>query len=571
METLEIAERLQEVPLFSRLSTTNLEHVAAITHVATFPRRSHLFNAGQPGREFVVILSGEAIVRAIGPHGRLRPVAYLREGDSVGVTSLLLGEPHDATVEAVTPVTALVLEGGDFMRLRHELPTLEGELTLPPEVIAKLRRGRLPWLAPGEVLIYFSRRHWIVLLRSLLLPLLLLGLLSVAMFSIFGLLHWSGFVAAGLLLLLLLGIVAWYVVDWRNDYLAVTTQRVLRRELILFTYESRHEAPLDRVQDVAVRYDRLGRILGYGHLSVQTAAKSGLGSLVFSHLPEPNEAAAAVFQQVYRAQAQSMTTADEGIRQELKRQLGWIAREELATRGQERTAGIGRVQVAPPRPVGRRRWYMLPPLRLQEDSRITWRKHWFFLLRRTLVPALALLAWTVVVVVAFWGSSALLAGVSLGLVLGLLVAGLAIAFWLWWEIVDWENDVYILTDDRIIDIEKRPFFGAEDRREATLDRIQNVNLVVPGRLATLLQYGNVDIDTAGGEGRFTFSGVMAPHQVQRDIMGRVAQYREQRQQIESRQRQAEIAKWFAVYEGLRGQRAPEPPVAGPAPAESPGP
>jgi hypothetical protein len=51
---------------------------------------------------------------------------------------------------------------------------------------------------------------------------------------------------------------------------------------------------------------------------------------------------------------------------------------------------------------------------------------------------------------------------------------------------------------------------------------------------------------------------MAPHQVQREIMSRVAQYRERRQLVESRQRQAEIAEWFAIYEGLRTQRAAPP-------------
>jgi len=122
--------------------------------------------------------------------------------------------------------------------------------------------------------------------------------------------------------------------------------------------------------------------------------------------------------------------------------------------------------------------------------------------------------------------------------------------------------VYIVTEDRIIDVEKVPLWGREERREASLERIQNVNLLIPGPLAAALHYGNVDIDTAGGEGKFTFTNVVEPHQVQREIMFRVEQARQRRQQLEAQRRQKEIADWLAVYERLRQERgtaAPPPP------------
>ncbi len=570
METLEIAEHLRQVPLFSRLSPTNLERVAAATRVETFPQRSQLFVAGEPGHAFVAILTGEAVVRAINPRGRLRPVGYLRAGDSAGVTSLLLGEPHDATIQATTEVVALVLDRGRFSILRYEHPSLETELSLPSEIVVKLRQQRLPWLEPGEVAVHLGHRHWWALLRMMAPWTLLLAIGTLLLYLLLDA-HSPGilFALPVILLVIYALILAWNIVDWRNDYLAVTTQRVVRRELILFTYEARLEAPLNQVQDVTLRRSRVGAVLNFGTLQVQTAAKSGVSRIVFNHLSEPSACAAALSQQVHRAQAQSLIRAEKGVREELQRRLGWATPEELAFRGHGRIASVWE-RGERRRPSRTPRWRFLAPLREQEGSRIIWRKHWYFLFLRILAPLVANLAWLALLLLVVIGRvlGATPAPLGWGAVIGLLVLGLAVGSWLWWQVTDWENDIYILTDDRIIDIEKRPLFGAEERREASLDRIQNVNLSVPGVVANLLRFGDVNIDTAGGEGQFTFHGVMAPHEVQQEIMRRVAQHREERQQVESQQRRSEIAEWFSVYERLRSQRSQPPP--GTTPATTPG-
>ena len=571
MGALEPIEYLRQVRLFSRLSDADLRRVAAIAQEVEFPRHSHLFEAGQPGRAFYYIVSGEAVVRAVGPHGRLRPVAYLRPGEYLGVTSLLLGEPHDATVEATTDVVALVIERQGFRRLQQENPSLDEDLLLPEEVLTKLEHEPLPWLRPDEVIVFLERRHWFVFARALFLPTLA--------FLLFNLLFFAGLRPAGasvwsvplvVLLLVYLPAVIWLLVDWRNDYFIVTTQRVAHHELVVLQYESRHEAPLDRIQDVTVTRNFWGQLIGFGNVVIQTAAHIGIGPIVFDHLPDPEEAKNVIFQQIYRAQAQSQAEAEEGMRAELKRRLGWATPEELAAQGEARVAGagIGPVQR------GRGEWLsrlprlaILPPVRLEEGSRITWRKHHLFLLRRIAVPLLASFVWFLLFANYVSGTLTFLPPRNPGVILGLLAGALPLAFWLWWQVVDWENDVYILSDDRIIDVEKRPLFFSEERREATLDRIQDVTLTIPGPLAAALGYGDVDIQTAGGEGQFTFTRVAGPHEVQREIMSRLATYRERRQQLEREQRRREVGEWFAIFEELRRERgAPRPGGSPPAQA-----
>ncbi len=556
MAAVETAEYLRQVPLFSRLSAASLERVAAIAHQVVFPRRSHLTTAGQPGRAFFYILSGEAVVRAAGPHGHLRPVSYFRPGDYFGVTSLLLGEPHDATVQAVTDVVALVLEREAFAHLRQQDPKLEAELVLPEPIQLKLQHENLPWLSPGEVVVFLARRHWIVFAKSLVLPTLLVAVFGAAVFGLLWLFQLplsAAYIASIILYLVALG---WFLVDWRNDYYAVTTQRLVRRELVVGLYEYRQEAPLGSVQDVNIVRTLLGNIFRYGDAIIETAGHQGKDKLVFDHLHSPEAAKEAIFQQLYRARAQTQYAAGESVRRELKRRLGWVTPEELEAEGLARPTSGAKQQVKPasgwlarlPHP------RLIAPLREQEGETITWRKHWIFLLSRWCKPLVPFLLWLIFLTTYLRLAPAFTAVSPSGAALGFGVALFFIGFWFWWEYANWENDIYRVTEDRLVDIEQTPLGGKEERRETSLDRVQNVNLVVPNIVATVLNYGDVDIDTAGGEGKFTFTHVVAPHEVQRDVMNHVARLRERQRQMESQQRRKEIANWFAVYEDLRERR-----------------
>jgi len=136
-----------------------------------------------------------------------------------------------------------------------------------------------------------------------------------------------------------------------------------------------------------------------------------------------------------------------------------------------------------------------------------------------------------------------------------------------YQYYDWRNDEYIVTNDRIIDVEQRPLWLSQDTREASLGNIQNVHYIVPNLFASVLRYGDVIVQTAG-EGDFTFVHVPNPAEVQNEIFRRIDNYRSalQRQQTEDQRR--ELAAWFSVYDDIKANR---PAVHEPAERESPGP
>jgi hypothetical protein len=214
---------------------------------------------------------------------------------------------------------------------------------------------------------------------------------------------------------------------------------------------------------------------------------------------------------------------------------------------------------------------LIPQSRVQEGETIMWRKHWIFLVGDVLWPLLFSLGAIFLAVLAFFHLPGFVGSlpISWGAYQAAMLALAAFTSgWLWWEFADWGNDLYILTEERIIDVEKKPLFFSEQRREAVLGQIQNVTLEVPNLWASLLHYGDVKVQTAGA-GDFTFDRVPNPHDVQTQIFQRMRAYRERQTQNEAARRREEIAEWFSVYRELPMGQA-RPPGEKPDPAESAG-
>jgi uncharacterized membrane protein YdbT with pleckstrin-like domain len=82
--------------------------------------------------------------------------------------------------------------------------------------------------------------------------------------------------------------------------------------------------------------------------------------------------------------------------------------------------------------------------------------------------------------------------------------------------LDYYLDLWIITNERVIDIEQKGFFS-RIVAEHKLSRIQDVSSEVRGILPTLFHYGNVKIQTAGEEQLFIFEKVPHPQELSRKI------------------------------------------------------
>lgn len=116
-----------------------------------------------------------------------------------------------------------------------------------------------------------------------------------------------------------------------------------------------------------------------------------------------------------------------------------------------------------------------------------------------------------VTMLSFWVKLPLLF-LIIGLVLLIIdTSYFAYNFLLWW------NDVYILTNIRVIDIDQRSLFN-KTVTEAELKNIQDITYEINGFWRTILNYGKVEILTASNGKSISFEDVLKPHEVQQLII-----------------------------------------------------
>ena len=116
-------ELIRGVPLFSELGRKQLEEVASIADEIDLKPGTDLTIEGTPGRQFFVLIEGEATVT----QGD-REINRMGPGDFFGEIALVKDEPRTASVVAETPVRTLVITARSFRTLLDRSPEIEGKV-----------------------------------------------------------------------------------------------------------------------------------------------------------------------------------------------------------------------------------------------------------------------------------------------------------------------------------------------------------------------------------------------------------------------------------------------------------
>jgi len=114
---------MADVPLFAKCSRSELGRIARIADEVDLKAGTQLTKEGARGREFFVILDGQADVRH--ESKLMRP---LGPGDFFGEIALVTDAPRTATVTALTPMRALVITDRAFRELMREYPKIQGKV-----------------------------------------------------------------------------------------------------------------------------------------------------------------------------------------------------------------------------------------------------------------------------------------------------------------------------------------------------------------------------------------------------------------------------------------------------------
>lgn len=156
----------------------------------------------------------------------------------------------------------------------------------------------------------------------------------------------------------------------------------------------------------------------------------------------------------------------------------------------------------------------LPNQRNNEHVVLFLRRHWFALLAIAtafilLVGVPLVVGWYFVDTVQSW-----IAHPVIGPLLVVLGSIYFLSIWLFafLEFTDYYLDTWIITNERIINIEQEGLFN-RTASELDLAAVQDTTAEIRGILQTIFTYGQVYVQTAGEKGRFHFKNIDNPERV----------------------------------------------------------
>jgi Cyclic nucleotide-binding domain len=561
----QVISLLQKIKLFDGLDSTQLEQVAAYAQPVTLREGEALRLEGKIP-PFFIMVSGEA--RYTHPMRRDQSQNYiLRQGDYFGGDMVFHGKPKLFTLVALSPVLLFSIPIDGLRLLLNTIPELTSNVKKQLAWYNLIHSKPFNWLNEEEIVKVICRKHPAYLFLVELVPLvvawigviliLVAARLDTASFRLA--LGWFG---AGVVAFAA-GWAVYRYFDWGNDYYIITDQRIVWLERTIGIYDSRQEAPLVAIKSGETKSSFIGRSLGFGDVITQTF----VGQVLFRHIANPGEIKNLIDQE-HKIAIDHQTSSDiHTIEGKIRQKIEPSAAVTVSMRTKAST-------IRPTTPLISPQETRLTPenmsfgqsllarfrTRWESGGMITYRKHLYVLFRMTWFPAACFMG-------PLAGSGALyywrihdtIKLLTPGLI---LLGGIALAVMggLWWlyKFLDWSNDIYRLTPDKIIDSERKPL-GDEITKSAPLENIIGLDYERLGLLGVVLNFGNVIINV-GTENKFIFYGIHNPARAQRDIFNYMNAHRTKKQQADTAQEQERVSNYIAAYhrqaEDLRQSRKP---------------
>jgi membrane protein YdbS with pleckstrin-like domain len=569
----DLFRKLRDMPLFASLNDEQFKAVSDLLRTENVERTTLLIQQGGNNTHLYLLRRGRCVVRMVDTDDRDHSLGELEVGRIFNEAAFLTGLRNARSVEALTPLTLWYISREAFLDLLAQRPDILQNLNPPKDIPVRLSK-KVPkrrqhhtfeWQRANEHVVHFCHKHPWVFWRSLwpllIVAAVMIGLVIAQRSYVDSLpadpvtLNPVVVLIEVLLVLLALGafaIIIYEYIDWDNDYYAITDQRLIHRERTLLIHDQQSEVPMNKVQNVSVdRPGIMSWLLDYGNLTIDA---SGLRSKVkFPDIAKPDQVTEIILSQSQRMHGDSHASQRIKMRNELIDELHIVpAKEDTKQAGHKRT-GSRKFPLRPRKALGNVRNAVMPHMRVVQGDVILYHKHWLQLVDEIALPAACVLVYVALLVLVrlfVQGIAEIIFGTPIEI--GVMAVGVGLLLWGLYRYENWRNDIYILTPDRIVDIDRSPFgIGPSSRREARLSAVQNVNLDINGLWDNALNIGDVIIQTAGAEGTLTFERVHDPHGVQRDIVNRMEAQDAHTREQQMAERRHEFAEWVGIYDELK--------------------
>lgn len=528
---------LQNIPIFARLSGQHLRLIGEALTVHSYRAGEDIFVQGRSADGLLIVLSGAAILFQANADGAQVPLATVKPEQVFNQDALFSDYAQSATLRASQNVTVAKLGKDAFDALLKRHSELGAAIGLNKKDTGAGINPRFAEQRDDEEVLIETRRHFWAFLRTAWIPLLIMPAMWAAAFIL-------GAGALSLLLVVLSLIfpgaaLIYFFAEWRNDSVIVTDQRIIRVErTILAMHRQITQVGLESVQEINFEippYDPFARLFRYGSVIIKTAGSQG--NLELDLIPRPEQFQKLIIEDRQYFESRKAQRHHAMVRDELQR---WMAGEnpELEKEFKPSSADAS----APPRPVAGTNGYFSTRIEMSNGD-IVYRKHISVWAQHTFIPiVIALLALTGLLLT-FTVLSPDLRIVTFPLSMLAFLIGAVMYYWLDW---DWRNDIYIISDDTITLVHKRPFFLQNLRDQVLVERIDNVESVTTGFFAAIMKYGDVRMSLIGADEHKLFHKVSNPQLIQQEISRRQHMKEERRARYDAMQQRQILGEYLGA-------------------------
>jgi len=529
----QLAGLLRQVYLFHNLDNEQIDRLLAEVELVLFQDGKMIYLENALSEAFYIVLEGK--------------VEILKEKNHALVYKNIIkpffGFGEDIFLDAQRITSARALDDVILIKINeHTLKSIAEENTAFHQAILQqyasynyLINSRFKAI-PEETLCFISQSH----------PIAVISKMAILLF---------GFIAAWLLIFLLrdqglfttrffqwflgacsLGAIIWllYVYfEWSNDYFFFTDKRVSSTQRAYLFLEERRELPLSAVESIEIRKNFFGRALDFGNLEVNTLT----GSTLIRQVPAVEKTQALLQYLVGKRRDLEKKEALKTFREDLQERIHPLA----AYRNKKPNHDENEVETElEDDDLGTRT--------NQDKEEIILRKHFTVLVSKTFIPVFLLLSHFLFYLFVRINQYALASSTVFN---GIMVIDTVIfIIWTLYRYLDWQNDRFIISDQMLIDIDRKPL-GSEEKRSAPIERIQSIRYKKKGIFGLLFNFGTVYIRI--GDEEFTFDDLYRPAEITQvifDARERLLEAEKTSMHNEDHQRALD---WIEAYHHLQNE------------------
>ncbi len=526
--------QIRLLPLFAQLPQQQLNWAQEAMRIMRFEPGELVFQQGEEAKGLYMFLMGQGQLIRVEADGQQRVLGMVGVNQYLNEAALFKAGRETASLHVLQTATVLFVSRQQLWRVVSYHPEMKEYLPIPVEAAKERQREKIfRGQRESEVILLDVRRHWWTLVQKAWLPVgVFLTAMAAAAFLPVPVLS---VVCGGVGLIFPGALLLYNYLEWRNDHVIITDQRIIRIEQVIHSFEEhRSEVPLSSVQQInadMITADPFSRVFNYGTVDIRTAGDAG--NLQLTIMPDPDGIQNLIFENRNRYVEQAEREHRNTIKAEIDKIIG--QQDNVPAAKQEEDVKIDNA------PRG-----LLAMQYNDAQGNTVYRKHVMYWLWHIIPPGGLMVAALGLVILNLGAGAMILAA----------VLGVVALLWFWWADWDWRHDMYIVGDEMIQLIHKRPLFLQNEDDQILLDRVDNVTATKSGLLRAIFNYGTVTIALVGGDrgDEKVFKAVPRPAAVQEEITRRQQRWRSrQRTQGEQRRRE-EISEYLSAYHEQLQQR-----------------